>query len=108
MRLRAAYTSGSDIVPGTDTTLNGKPVGEALGLVKTCAASSNTWRSTDFFSAGAIPDSSHNAKAVPTWTPAAPAARMFFSCRGFPKPPANQKGSPNCFIFSGSTTSLSP
>ena len=37
MRVRARYSASDDIVPSSWTTLNGKPVGDATGSVKTWA-----------------------------------------------------------------------
>ena len=60
------------MVPSIRTTLNGKPVGEAIGSVKMSTAFRRLEPSTRAFRSEAMPDSSQKAKAVPTWMPAAP------------------------------------
>ena len=70
--------------PGACATLKGKPVGEASGSVKTSPVPAMAWAISRFLRSARMPDSRENAKAVPTWMPAAPcssASRSFRRCR---------------------------
>jgi hypothetical protein len=83
-----AFARGVDVAlrerPLESTTLKGNPVGEARGSVKTVTlpafAAARVWR----LRGSARPDSLQNAKAVPTWMPAAPWSRASFNFSGVP------------------------
>ena len=82
----------SDTVPGSCTTLNGKPVGDACGSVNTSARLARI-AAIVLLQRREMPDSSQKANAVPTWMPPRP-VRAAASLSGVACDPPIQNGRP--------------